>query len=283
MKWPLLFLILLQFFFGFAEAATVKKIKGVKALLSLDGTEAKIDDQFFTVSATGKKRGLIQITSVKGDQAVANVVKGIPEVGQTLLAVSAGSPKKSKTAGQKKSSKASSASSNFKHMGLLGSYLMNKMAVNFTVGGTNFSTAMTGTGFGLLGYYDYDYTNAFQLRAAGGIEQFQVAESCLALAACNVSINYLSGYGIAKYNFINGATKVWAGGGLGLLYAISKASTVLDTALITSTYTITLSTGADFDMGRGSYLPVVLDYSMFPSSASVTASYIALRVGWGWR
>ena len=283
MKRALLFLILSQFFFGFTNAATVKKIKGTKALLSLEGTDAKVDDQFFTVNAAGKKRSLIQITSLKGDQAVANVVKGIPEVGQTLLAVASASPKKSKALGQKKSSKASSASSSLKHMGLLGSYLMNKMAVNFTVGGINYSTAMTGTGFGLLGYYDYDYTNAFQLRASGGIEQFQVAESCTVLAACNVNITYLSGYGIAKYNFINGATKVWAGGGLGLLYALSKASTVLDTALITSTYTITLSAGADFDMGGGAYLPVVLDYSMFPSSASVTASYIALRVGWGWR
>ncbi len=283
MKFTLPLLVILTLVYSSAESATVKKIKGTKALISVEGSDLKINDQFFTVSSTGKKRGLLQITSIKGDQAVANVIKGIPEIGQTLLAVSAAPQKTSKGSIQKKSSKASSSSSNFKHMGLLGSYLMNKMAVNFTVAGANFSTAMTGTGFGLLGYYDYDYTNAFQLRAAGGIEQFQVAESCTSLAACNVNINYLSGYGIAKYNFINGATKVWAGGGLGLLYAISKASTVLDTALITSTYTITLSAGADFDMGGGSYLPVVLDYSMFPSSASVTASYIALRVGWGWR
>ncbi len=283
MKFTLPLLVILTLVYSSAESATVNKIKGTKALISVEGSDLKINDQFFTVSSTGKKRGLLQITSIKGDQAVANVIKGIPEIGQTLLAVSAAPQKTSKGSIQKKSSKASSSSSNFKHMGLLGSYLMNKMAVNFTVAGANFSTAMTGTGFGLLGYYDYDYTNAFQLRAAGGIEQFQVAEACTSLAACNVNINYLSGYGVAKYNFINGATKVWAGGGLGLLYAISKASTVLDTALITSTYTITLSAGADFDMGGGSYLPVVLDYSMFPSSASVTASYIALRVGWGWR
>ncbi len=283
MKISVRLLVILTLLYSSAESATVKKIKGTKALISVEGSDLKINDQFFTVSSTGKKRGLLQITSIKGDQAVANVIKGIPEVGQTLLAVSMGPQKTSKATGQKKSSKASSSTSSFKHMGLLGSYLMNKMAVNFTAGGNNFSTAMVGTGFGLLGYYDYDYTNAFQLRGAGGIEQFQAAESCAALAACNVSISYLSGYGIAKYNFVNGSTKVWAGGGLGLLYAISKASTVLDTALITSTYTITLSAGADFDMGGGSYLPVVIDYSMFPSSASVTASYIALRVGWGWR
>ena len=283
MKWIFVTLILSNFLTYRADAATIKKIKGNKALVSTDGTEMKIKDQFFSLNSDGKKRSLLEITSIKGDQAVANVIKGKPEVGQSLVPTSAGSSKKAVSSASKKSVKASSSQSNFKHMGLLGSYLMNKMNVNFTISGTNFSTAMTGTGFGLLGYYDYDFNSDLQIRVAGGVEKFQVAESCSALAACNANITYLSGYGIAKYNIINGATKVWAGGGAGLLYAISKDSTVLDSSLITSTYTLTLSTGVDFDMGGGSYLPVVIDYSLFPSTSSVTANYLALRVGWGWR
>ncbi len=274
-----LFLSLLLFLcikVSFAQAATIAKLKGTKVLIASEGSDLKINEQYFGVNTSGKKRTLLRITSIKGQQAIAEVIKGSPEIGLTLLAASA-SKKKSQVAKQV------SSTSKLSHMGILGSYLMNKMTVKFSINGTEFSTAMAGTGFGLLGYYDYDLKPRFQLRGMAGIEQFQVAEACTTLTACNANITYLSGYGLGKYNLMKGPTSVWVGGGLGFLYALSKSSTVLDSSLITSTYTITLSSGVDINMGDKNYLPVIIDYSLFPSSASVTASYIALRVGWGWR
>ncbi len=276
MKLILSLLLSLSLKVSFAQAATISKLKGTKVLIATEGSNLKINEQYFGVNSSGKKRTLLRISAIKGQQAIAEVIKGNPEVGLTLVAAS-GSKKKSERPNQ------ASSTSKLSHMGLLGSYLMNKMTVKFSINGTEYSTAMVGTGFGLLGYYDYDLSSQFQLRGLGGIEQFQVAEACTTLSACNANITYLSGYGLGKYNFIKGPTSAWVGGGLGFLYALSKSSTVLDSSLITSTYTITLSGGVDFNMGDKNYLPVVLDYSIFPSSASVTASYIALRVGWGWR
>ena len=281
MKLILSLFLLVCFSFTSTLAATITKIKGTKVLISNEGSDLKINEKYFGVNSSGKKRTVLRITAVKGQQSVAEAVKGKPEVGLTLLIVKA-SKKKSENSNQV-SSNQDSSNSKFSHMGVLGSYLMNKMAVKFSINGTEYTTAMTGTGFGLLGYYDYDMSSQFQLRGLAGIEQFQVAEACSSLAACNANITYFSGYGLGKYNLMKGPTSAWVGAGLGFLYALSKSSTVLDSSLITSTYTITFSGGVDFNMGASHYLPVVLDYSLFPSSASVTASFIALRVGWGWR
>ena len=281
MKLKSVIFIFFSLVFILGQAATIKKLKGTRALISIDGTSLKEGDQYFGLDMAGKKRSLLKISKIKGDQATADVIKGKPEVGQTLSLASAAS---SAPVGRAKSiSKASPGNSPYSHMGVLGSYMMDKMAVKFSVSGTDYTTNMAGTGLGVLGFYDYDVSHKFQLRGMGGLEQFQVSESCAVLGACNANITYLSGYGIAKYNFIKGPTSFWGGGGLGFLYAISKSSTVLDSSLITTNYVMTASFGAEFDMGQGAYFPVGIDYSIFPASPTVTASFIALRLGWGWR
>ena len=51
-------------------AADVAKVKGSAALLDLKGEPAAPGDLFYAKSADGKRRGIIQITKVKGDKAI---------------------------------------------------------------------------------------------------------------------------------------------------------------------------------------------------------------------
>jgi hypothetical protein len=170
------------------------------------------------------------------------------------------------------------------------SYLINNMSAKFTYGGSEYTTNMKGNGFGALGYYDWGFSPKLDARISAGFEQFQVAETMTVAVCdkgssttCNAIINYLSGYGLLKYNVVDGGTRWWVGGGGGLLYALSKTSTILDSSQISTNWVGTASTGLEFGMKGGSYLPVVLEYSFFPGTSDVTANYIAIRVGWGWR
>ena len=83
--------ILVSLFFISGQAATIKKLKGTRALVSVDGTSLKEGAQYFGLDAAGKKRSLLKISKIKGDQATADVIKGKPEVGQTLSFASGGS------------------------------------------------------------------------------------------------------------------------------------------------------------------------------------------------
>jgi hypothetical protein len=270
-----------------AQAATLTKVKGNRALISIDGTPLRNGDQFYSLDANGKKRAIIRIVAVKNAQAMGQILKGTAAAGQILMPyvkpVAA-------TKGDAEMSEVPKMKSALSHWGLFASYLINKMSAKFTINGVEKTTDMAGNGFGALAYYDYKVSDAVQLRGSGGLEQFQVSESRNSMdcdkgtsTTCNAIISYLSLYGLAKYNFINGYTKFWFGGGGGYLLAVSKSSTVLDSSQISTNYVATVSGGMDVNMSRGQYLPVVIEYSFFPSSNTVTASYIAFRIGWGWR
>lgn len=273
------------FFFGInLQAASVAKVKGKKVLINLDGTSLQKGDSFYGVDKGGSKKAILKVTAIKKNQAIAQVIKGKAEAGQTLVAY-----KGAATVAQD-AALPEVVKSPFSQKGVLVSYLINKMSAKFTINSVEKTTDMSGNGFGVLGYYDHKMNPALQLRGAAGIEQFQVAESRQTMdcdkgksTTCNAIINYLSMYGLAKYNVANGPTKFWLGGGGGYLFAISKASTVLDSSQITGNYVINASAGLDVNMTRGQYLPIIFEYSIFPSSSTVSASYIALRVGWGWR
>lgn len=266
-----------------AFAAKIEKLKGNRALITTDGISVKKNDELVALDSQNKRKAILKILSVKKNQAVARITRGNAEVGHSLVVAKSGA---SKTEKQLAEVPASSVS----NFGVLGSYLINTMSAKFTVNGVSKTSNMSGTGFGVLGYYDYKITEASQLRGSAGLEQFQAAESrsekdCNSGTAttCNVSITYLSLYGLYKYNFINAYTKFWFGGGGGYLIALSKSSSVLQTSEISTNMVLSVAGGIDVTMKKGQYLPVVIEYSFFPSSSSVSASYIALRVGWGWR
>lgn len=266
----------------------ISKVKDQKALLDLQGAPAQEGEEFFSLDSQGKKKSILKIKQIKGDKAVADVLKGKPEVGQTLQSRTGGSAS-ADTAGAS-STETSSATGKRKTgrtWGVLGGFAQDKMDASFSYLTTNYTANMTGNGFALTGFYDMPMSKDFILRGSAGLEQFvgaadmgvKVCDSGTS-ATCNVNIMYLSFYGQAKYNIISGRAKFWVAGGLGYLFAASKSSNVLKTDGL-STYVIVPSIGADIPMGGG-FLPLAFDYIMFPDSTTVKANAMALRAGWGW-
>lgn len=281
------FLNLIIFFLPVVSLSqSVVKIGKTEVLLNLEGKTLENDQEFYIVDGQGKKKAQIKISAVNSKQAKAKIIKGkVQEIKVGMKLSERAMASVGETTMTESTTKISKTRNSW---GVLGSYMMNSMNAKFSYSGTNQSAAMSGSGFGVLGYYDYSFNKDLQLRAASGLEQFSAKKKmdtavCEkgATTECNVSISYLSFYGIGKYLLTKGNNKTWVGAGMGYLMAMSKSSTVLDTGLITSNQVLTLSFGVDVGMSANQLIPISFEYSLFPSSSTVSASVISLKVGFG--
>lgn len=278
--------LILIFFSAVSSAQIIKTVKDQKVLIELQGAQVEPGQDFFAVDASGKKKAIVKIKQIKNDKAIGEVIKGKAEVNLTLQGRKGALPK-----GDSANASASSHRRFKGTWGALGSYGMDKMDAAFATNNVNYTASMQGTGFGAFGFYEIPMSPEFILRATAGIEQFVATSSVSAAdgtgvcsngttSNCNVNIMYLSGYGTARYNLINGSTKLWVGAGLGYLFAASSSSTVLKTDGL-STYVIVPSLGVDIPFKKN-FIPVVLDYVMFPDSSTVKANAVTIRFGYGW-
>lgn len=283
MKSLLLFLLLPLISFS----QTVSKVGKSEVLFSLEGNAVENDQEFFIVDGSGKKKALVKVTKFNSKQAIAKVLKGKVEDVKVGMKAAERSPANiGETSMTQPSNNRLTKSRN--SWGAMGSLMMNSMNAKFSYNGTNQTAAMSGSGFGALGYYDYTINKDLQFRAAGGIEQFsakQQKDSAVCQKGssneCNVNISYLSFYGLGKYNVTKSKNRIWLGAGMGYLMAMSKSSTVLDTSLITSNQVLTLAMGMDMGLASNQIVPLSVEYSLFPSSSTVSASFISFKVGFG--
>jgi hypothetical protein len=275
-----------------AFAAKVSVVKKNKMLVMLEGDSVSVGSEFFVLNSQGKKVALIKITQVKGHRAVADITKGTAQVGYSLQARGGGSG----TAAS--SSSSSSASENYYNKklsqkvhngnswGVVGGYLMNTMQV----GTSSIATSMTGTGFGALGFYDYALSPSITLRAMGGMETYGVAGSNSSASPgsscttnCDLKISYLSLYGYGRWNFLQGNYRSWLGIGSGYLYPMSTpTSSVFTSGQLGANQIFVFSAGTDIRMNAKNYIPISLEYGLFPSTATVKANIIYLRAGFAW-
>lgn len=309
---PIFILTLLLAIAPRVHGASVTQVKGTRTLLELSGLEtAQPGDELFAEDAAGKKRALLKVTQVKGARAIADVVKGKPQVGHTVVLRSVGSsisrevrdadirdggaggnegPDLSASEYRKRLKKSYSGSS----WGLMGEFMQTAMTANFTVNPgasqRNESVQMKGSSFGVLGYYDYPLSPMFQIRGIGGLEQLNAAgstdlPSCAngTSTACDFKVTYLSVHGQAKFVFLTqGDWRYWVNGGYGFLIAMSKSSSVLAEGNITTNQIYSFGGGIDIPVTPKNYVPVSLEYGLFPRTSSVEASVLFLRVGYGW-
>lgn len=275
-------------------SAQVITVKGSKVLIDLQGLEANVGDEFYGMNAANKRKAILKISQVKNGKAVAEITKGTPEVGFTLKQKVAPPPPSTAENTPKKKQRAekdpafTSIKTSHPAWGAVLNVFMNTMSASFTGStGSKVSTDLKGNSFGVNGLYDYPMSKQFYVRALGGYDQYQLSGStanndCDSSTQCTVNVSYLSGYGIAKYNFSTGSIRPWVGAGLGYLFALSKASTLLKTSEITSNLLYILSLGIDIQMGKKNFMPLQFDYGIFPSSDTVKATSMIFRIGWGW-
>lgn len=270
-------------FSSLADAQTIVNIKNQRALLNLGALAVEPEQELFSLDAEGKKRSILKVKQIKDGKAVADIVKGKPEVGHSLTL------RQQNPAAATTTDQSGTPQSTGRSYGVLGSYGMDTMKATIkNSAGTSYTANLKGTGFGLLGFYDHPITPSFQLRGTVGFEQF-VGKDTLSVSVCgkettpdcNINVLYLSGYGTAKYNFLNDKFKMWAAFGVGYLFPISKSSNIIKTDSL-STYALVPSLGFDIPAGKG-FVPLVIDYSIFSESADVKATSISVRIGWGFR
>ncbi|WP_373999420.1 hypothetical protein [Bdellovibrio bacteriovorus] len=281
-----------------AFAASVSAVKGQKVLITLDGESVMEGDEFFLVNpGTTKRTAIIRVKQVKGKKALGEILKGRAASGYTLQAKAASKMSADVTPTEEGEESTPRPTANVSRVlkdsyGILGGYLMNSMDADVSYkdgfGITQKAAVkMSGSGFGVGGFYDYVFSPSLVGRGYAAIEQFNVSgtassAACSGSSSCDAKINYLSVYGLAKWYPYIGKYRPWIGAGMGYLLAVSKSSTALNESQISTNSVITAAFGTDIQMDRKTYIPVSLEYNMFPASSTVKASQILLKAGWAW-
>lgn len=279
-----------------ALAASVVGVKGKKILVDLQGEPALKGDIFYLLDKSGKKKALIKIMKVKGNKALAMLGKGKALKGYTLKY----RPKKGSTArkGQKRGgdttvnrgddAPTSAGESGGMFWGVMLGFSQNAMDVELqdNSGNARGSTSLSGNGFSAKGLVDYNLFSPVWFRGTFGIEQFNTEGENLCGASpftdkCVAEIMYLSMDLWGRYLFSEGSFRPWVGGGFSLMFPLSQTATALDESSITNTSVMSFGLGVDWFTSPTFYLPFSVEYGLLPSSDTVSANTIAIRLGAG--
>lgn len=274
-----------------AWAATVSQVKNNKLIMDLDGESAAPGTEFFVLDSNGKRIGLVTVRQVKGNRALGDLTKGRAAAGNKAQLRNAGG---SSAAGKSQATGSSRTKSRKKFQnagGILFGYAMDTMSLTAQSKNTvtnKENVKLSGSAFSIKGFYDYELTPEFTVRGAAGLEGFSTKGSTtIAICEndtsldCVVEYNYLAMEGTAQYNFITGPTRAWVGLGYSFLIAMSKKQNIPNLTESSTNQMILIAAGTDISLGPTSFLPISVDYGMFPGSSNVSASAISARIGYG--
>jgi hypothetical protein len=262
-----------------AFAIQIAKVKGRGVLIKLEGEATQAGDMFYALNSAGKKKAVIKITKVKGGSAVGQITAGKAEAGMALQRRSgavASHGSHSSSGGAFLRSKS--------YWGVLGGLNMNTMDVDLP-SPLSQTVSLSGMSFSLKGLFDYELFDHIWFRGTSGYQGFTASGSSkcgTGTSACNVSISYLSFDFLGRYIFTDGSIRPWLGGGFSMLFPAAKSSTALESSSITTSSTLVLAGGADWSINKEMYIPISLEYAMFPKSSTTSANWIALRAGVAW-
>ena len=269
---------------GLGHAAQVTKVKGHNALITLEGEQVSVGQMFYAMSGN-KKKAKLKIAKISGTRAIAKITVGQAASGMTLVPIPAGA----RSSGSRGSGSSASGGGGPQraYWGALLGYTQDSMSVNVNnylpPGNSLGSVALSGSGFGLAGLFDYEMWNQIWFRGTAGLENFNAAGSTKCgvnnLQPCNAQITYFAMDFIARYVFAMGNFRPWAGAGVGLLFPASKKATALESASIGTTNVILVEGGVDWFVSRNLYIPINIEYGLLPKSDQVDAHWIGLRAG----
>lgn len=260
-------------------AAQVKAVKGKKILIDMQSETLKNGDVLKIEDASGKSVGLAKVTKVRGGLAEA-VIKGKAEKGfkLTLRPPKGGS----KSAAARPAAPKSSPGNSLTAWGVMLGYNSATADIKLPTSGT--TVGLSGSSFSAKVLMDYPLFSWLIFRGLAGLEQFAVGgvSNSECGGECTAEISYLSADFWGKINFSQGGFRPWVGAGFDVMFPLAKDSTALDKESITNTSVIALGGGFDWMLSDASYLPFQIEYNLYPSSTEVTASAIALRLGYAW-
>ena len=271
-------------------AGDITQVKGTKALINLGGEPASPGSEFFGIDGAGKKKAILRVTQVKNDRAIAEIIKGVAQVGMGIQskAPSAGSSQNATTSSAPTSAPVTSpapsvadpsapeaSAHSSRPKGFLGKFLGHGSALGIDLGVAQDTMTLTakrvvnsatysqdvtmnGNSFNLMGFYDFDATPWFSIELRAGIENFTTTGSvsqlnapvCTDSTSCTVNFMYLAGEGMAKFNFIHSRSRYWVGAGGAFLLVASKSSSVANLDTTNATNQMILL-GAGGDIALG--------------------------------
>ena len=280
-------ILLLISFFSISEtyAARVAKVKGKKVYILTQGDDLQRGQVFYLVNKSGKRTGIVKIIKVKGKKAFAKLGRGKAKRGYDLVARSRKKRKKGQRLARTGSPKSGGPTGSY--WGVLGGFSNNSADVQLikSDGSNGDLVDLSGSGFSLKGFFDYPLLEWFWFRGMAGFEQFNVSGSNdtdnLCGGECNAEITYLTGDFWGRIPLMEGSFRPWVGAGFTILVPMSKSATALDESSITNTSVIGLGAGFDYFLDKSSFIPVTLEYGLYPSSDQVDATAIFLRAGYG--
>jgi len=284
--WTLLCLICVLSFSLASQAAQVAKVKGRALLIDTQGDSLRAGDILYVVDMSGKKKAIIKIMKVRGNKAIAKLGKGKPQAGMALLkrGASFAPPVASSSDSDYSTSNYSSGDFGRSWGGMLGLGSDSLTADIITDTGIKQGTASTsGMGYSLNGLYDHRLMDHVWFRGLAGIETLKSegGSNCgdSGTEKCTVNLMYLGASALGRYLFSEGKFSPWVGGGVSLLFPLTKDSSLLKSSSVTSTYVLLFSGGLDWKISPRMSIPLSLEYGMFPKSETVEASWIQFRVG----
>lgn len=280
--------------FGFATpsyAVKVVKTKGKKVLVDGEGDSLEVGQIFLVKNDAGKSVGIIKLTKVARGKAVAILGKGVAEAGQNLV------PKKTKSGEtappepmKEAKTRGKKPSADQAYWGAMVGYTMAKADINLFdgTGAAAGSVALDGSGFSAKALYDYPLFSAISFRGMAGMEQFNVGgassaacSSSGAVTECKAEIMYLTIDFWGRYMFSrDGTFRPWAGLGGWLIFPMTKDSTAIKESSIDNSNIFAIGGGFDYYLSETTYLPVQIEYQMYPKSENVNATAIAIRGGY---
>lgn len=244
---------------AFALQAIV--VKGNRVLFSLDQVEsASLSTNSLVIS--NDKTVQAKLIQVRGVRAVGQVIRGVAKPNMMFRPLT----------GEKKNDNTK--------FGFLGGLSMNTMTIQLS--STN-TLKLQGTGFSLMGFVDYSFLSDFTLRGLAGYETFKAsaASTTCPSGTCSVNLNYLSAQGFAQYDVAKfyGGSRYWLGVGAGVLFAASASSEIINTDTMKTNQIFILGTGFDYRMSDTTYLPIQLDYFLYPDG-DIKTQQINVRFGY---
>ncbi len=289
-------LALLVVSFGFATpsyAIKVVKAKGKKVLVDGEGETLEVGQVYLVKNADGKSVGIIKLTKVARGKAVAILGKGVAEPDQNLVmkkpkAGEAETPADSESETKEpKEAKARTKkpAADQAYWGAMLGYSMAKADIKLfdNTGAAAGTVNLDGTGFSAKALYDYPLFSAISFRGLAGMEQFNVggATNTTCNGECIAKIMYLTIDFWGRYIFNrDGTIRPWVGLGGWLIFPMTKDSNAIKEASIDNSNIFAFGGGFDYHLSETTYIPVQLEYQIYPKSENVQASAIALRAGY---
>ncbi len=269
-----------------AWAAKIAKVSGKKVMINLEGDAAKSGDIFVLYDSSGKRKGLVKISAVKGDKAIGSLGKGTAEAGWTAkIAEKKGKRKSSQANTAKTSSEPRSGGTGKSMWGVMAGLSSTSMKVkidNDNDGTRETTVALSGMAFSVKGVYDHNLFSNIWFRGLLGLEGLSAkGESQVGCgnAACDANVYYLSGDFWGRYVLPMETFRPWAGAAFTIMFPATKKASALEESSITNTSAISAGLGADWKMSETMTIPIQVAYSLLPNSDTVTAAMISIRIG----